>query len=120
MKKLCAVLLALFLLPAVSFAAPGPRGFGGGFHPPVSGPRFGGGPHFGGGPRGHWGGHGYYRGGGWWPWAVLGGLVGAAVLAQPRVYYGSPAQPLCRYSYNVYDNYGRFMYIRYANRPCGY
>jgi len=79
--------------------------------------------------------HGYYRGSshsryshghghhddGWIvPLAIVGGVLGVAALSQMAAQPLPPPPPqrICRATYNYTDEYGRFLYSRYVDRPC--
>ncbi len=79
MNKKFIMALVVSLIATITFARPGPGGFGGGHH---GGPGMG---HFGGG---HHGGSFWGRGGrNFWP-GFVGGVVGGALVSRPRYYDG--------------------------------
>jgi hypothetical protein len=94
-------------------------------------------PHYGNGPYGQYRqtpSYPYHRGGGQryypyqsyrhnddWiiPLAIFGTALGIMALSQP---YNPPPPPprLCRDTYNYVDQYGRYLYSEYVDRPCNY
>lgn len=67
--------------------------------------------------------HGYsHHNDGWIvPLAILGTALGIMALSQQ---YPPPPPPppqrMCRDTYNHYDQYGRYLYSEYIDRPCNY
>ncbi|KAF0188667.1 MAG: hypothetical protein FD168_1467 [Desulfobulbaceae bacterium] len=56
------------------------------------------------------------------PVAIFGTVLGLAALSRPYA-YAPPPPPLpprriCRDTYNHYDEYGRYLYSTYVDRPC--
>ena len=51
------------------------------------------------------------------PLAIVGGVLGVVALSQMSA-APPPPQPLCRDTYNHYDEYGNYLYSRYVDRPC--
>jgi len=55
------------------------------------------------------------------PVAIFGTILGLAALSRPYAYAPPPPSPprrICRDTYNHYDNYGRYLYSTYVDRPC--
>ena len=109
MRKLIAVVLFLLLCPAISL---GDR-YGYGYRP---GP-----PHsyYGPGPSHSYGHH--HHGDDWIiPLALVGGVLGVVALSQMSTQPPPPPPPqrICRDTYNYTDEYGRYLYSRYVDRPC--
>lgn len=54
------------------------------------------------------------------PLAIVGGILGVAALSQMDTPASAPPPPvpLCRDTYNHYDEYGNYLYSRYVDRPC--
>jgi len=54
------------------------------------------------------------------PLAIVGGILGVVALSQMNTPASAPPppEPLCRDTYNHYDEYGNYLYSRYVDRPC--
>ncbi len=53
------------------------------------------------------------------PLAIFGGILGVMALSQMAAPPPpAPPQRICRDTYNYYDEYGRYLYSRYVDRPC--
>lgn len=54
------------------------------------------------------------------PVAVLGTALGVMALSQSYQSYNPPPPPqrMCQDTYNHVDQYGRFLYTEYVDRPC--
>lgn len=52
------------------------------------------------------------------PLAIFGAALGVMALSQPYVAPPAPPQRICRDTYNYYDEYGRYLYSEYVDRPC--
>jgi hypothetical protein len=118
MKKKIAFALILLLCPTIVLA----QRYG---HPSPYGPRTQGyyrpAPHYSGGyPRQ---GSYHHHNDDWIvPVAIFGTVLGLAALSRPYA-YDPPPPPLpprriCRDTYNHYDEYGRYIYSTYVDRPC--
>jgi hypothetical protein len=52
------------------------------------------------------------------PLAIVGAALGVMALTQPYYPPPPPPQRMCRETYNHYDQYGRYLYSEYVDRPC--
>ncbi|MCX5870801.1 MAG: hypothetical protein NTY00_09260 [Deltaproteobacteria bacterium] len=122
MKKIISVALIMLLWPAFSFADryesssrywSGPSGH---YRQP---------PPYARGNRGYYS-HGYngdsHHNDDWiLPLAIFGTALGVMALSQQQ--YAPPPPPpqrMCRDTYNYVDQYGRYLYSEYVDRPCNY
>ena len=105
MRRLIAIVLFLLFVPTISF---------GEYHGYRQGP-----PPSNYGPRpDHSFGHGHHDDGWIVPLAIVGGVLGVMALSQMVQPAPSPPQRICRDTYNYHDEYGRYLYSRYIDRPC--
>lgn len=130
MKKWIAFTLILLLCPTISFAGPhrpSPRSGNGPYghhYPPPrhwDGPsgRYYPPPYRGGGGPGYYPYNSYHHHDSDWiaPLAIFGAALGIMALSQS---YAPPPPPqrICRDAYHHYDQYGRYLYTEYVDRPC--
>ncbi len=54
------------------------------------------------------------------PLAIFGTALGVMALSQPYPPPPPPPQRMCRDTYNHVDQYGRYLYSEYVDRPCNY
>lgn len=107
MRNMIAIVLFLLLVPTISFGEY--RGYRQGQFHSYYGPR----PDH---SSGHW-----HHNDGWIvPLAIVGGVLGIMALSQMSTQPAPPPPPqrICRDTYNYYDEYGRYIYSRYVDRPC--
>ncbi len=55
------------------------------------------------------------------PLAIFGTVLGIMALSQQQYGYAPPPPPpqrMCRDTYNYVDQYGRYLYSEYVDRPC--
>ena len=119
MRTIIAFVLFTLLVPATGFGQS--HGYRQGYSPAPYGSR-----PYGYSGSGH--GYGYNHGYGYshhdndWivPLAVVGGVLGVLALTQMSAPPPPPPPPqrICRDTYNYTDEYGRYLYSRYVDRPC--
>jgi hypothetical protein len=117
MKKMISLALVMLLWPAFSFAdhRDYPQRYS---NEPSQYYRHS--PSSGGGHRGHESSH---HDSDWIvPLAIVGTALGVMALSQP---YNPPPPPpppqrMCRDTYDHVDQYGRYLYSEYVDRPCNY
>lgn len=120
MKKKIAIALILLFCPTIVLANRyghhSPYGHGPqGYYRPA--------PHYSGGYYPRHGSRHHHHNDGWIvPVAIFGTVLGLAALSRPYA-YDPPPPPLpprriCRDTYNHYDEYGRYIYSTYVDRPC--
>lgn len=52
------------------------------------------------------------------PLAIFGAALGIMALSQQQYAPPPPPQRMCRDTYNYVDQYGRYLYSEYVDRPC--
>jgi len=120
MRTMIAFVLFLLLVPATGFGEY--HGYSRGYSGSPYGPRTynssGYGHGYNNGSYGH--GHGHNDDGWIVPLAIVGGVLGVVALSQMSAQPQPPPPPqrICRDAYNYTDEYGRYLYTRYVDRPC--
>ena len=107
MRAILAVVLCLFIFPAISLGE-----YNGYRHGPYYSHS-----HYGSRPDYY---SGHHHDDEWVvPLVIVGGLVGAMALSQMATQPPPPPpQRICRDTYDYYDEYGGYLYSRYVDRPC--